>query len=172
MHMPRHLLSSRIAPLMLRWSALPLNDRRALSVLGAFMIIMVLWFGIISPIINYADRAQARLLTAQADLAWMQANAAAARRAGTVSSVSLKTGQSLLAAVNSSAREAGLNLQRFEPAGEQRVSVTLENAVFTDVMAWLVTLEKQYGFVIQSVSADNQPQAGIVNIRLTLEQSS
>ncbi len=165
-------LSTYLAPLQARWSLLPLRDRRALAGLGAFFAAMLVWFALVAPILHYADRQRVRLLAAQEDLAWMQANAAVARRAAEGTGGQLAAGQSLLAAVNASALAANLNLQRFEPEGDRRVRVTLENAVFTDVMRWLVDLERRHGVTIESFSADRQPQPGIVNIRLTLGISS
>jgi len=107
------------------------------------------------------------------DLAWMQANAAAVRQAAKAGSAGHPAaGQSLLAITNASALAAGLKLQRFEPEGERRVRVTLENAVFTDVMGWIVDLEQRNGVTVESFSADGQPQPGIVNIRLTLGMPS
>lgn len=161
-------IAAWLAPWRQRWSALPAGDRRALSLLSLFLGAVLLWFGVASPAIEFAREREARLATAQADLAWMKANAAAARQARTVGSAGDLAGQTLLTAVNSTARTAGLNLQRFEPEGERRVRVTLEGAVFTDVMRWLVLLEQRYGLVVESLNADHQAQPGIVNIRLTL----
>lgn len=154
-----------------RWQVMPLRDRRALAVLGLFFVLAGSWLGVVSPAINYANDSRAALQQAQADLLWMQLNAVAARQAAARTG-QLAAGQSLLSAVNASARASGLNLQRFEPDGEQRVRVTLENAVFVDVMRWVVTLQQQYGLAVDSFSADAQAQPGIVNIRLTVGRPS
>lgn len=166
-------VSPRLAPLAARWALLPLRDRRALAGLGAFFLAILVWLALIAPILHYADRERARMISAQEDLAWMQANAAAVRQAAKAGSAGHPAaGQSLLAITNASALAAGLKLQRFEPEGERRVRVTLENAVFTDVMGWIVDLEQRNGVTVESFSADGQPQPGIVNIRLTLGMPS
>lgn len=163
-------LASLQSTLDARWRAMPLRDQRALAALTLFFVLLGGWFGVVSPAMNYAASAQEALAGARADLAWMQANAQAARQAG--SRGHLGDGQSLLSAVNASARESGLNLQRFEPEGGQRVRVTLENAVFTDVMRWIVLLQSQYGLAVESFNADAQAKPGLVNIRLTLGRPS
>jgi len=164
-------VKTRIATWQTRWRAMPLRDQRALAGLTLFAVLIAGWLGAVAPLLDYAQNSRDALQQAQADLAWMQANAAAARQAGAASG-HLAEGQSLLTAVNASARESGLNLQRFEPEGEQRVRVTLENAVFTDVMRWIVTLQNRYGLSIDSFNADQQAQPGIVNIRLTVGRSA
>lgn len=164
-------VTMQIAALQSRWQIMPLRDRRALGSLVLFFVLVGGWLGVVSPAINFARDARAELEQAQEDLIWMQANALAARQAGARPGQA-GVGQSLLTAVNASARSSGLNLQRFEPDGEQRVRVTLENAVFTDVMRWVVTLQQQYGLAIDSFSADAQAQPGIVNIRLTVGRPS
>lgn len=162
---------ARFSALNARVQAMPVRDRRALFALSIFFVGVIGWLGVVSPVIDYARESKETLAQAEKDYAWMQVNAAVARQAGAHSG-QLAAGQSLLTAVNSSARSSGLNLQRFEPDGEQRVRVTLENAVFTDVMRWIVTLQTQYGLRIDSFHADHQGKPGIVNIRLTVGRSS
>lgn len=165
-------LQQQLAPALARWQALPLRDRRALALLAAALGVLLCWLALVAPVLNYAERGRADLATAREDLGWMQANANKVRRAVAQGAGQLEPGQSLLSAVNSSAQQAGLNLQRFEPDGERRVRVTLENAVFTDVMRWVVDLERRYGLQVEHFNADVQAQPGIVNIRLTLGASS
>ncbi len=163
------LLRQQMQPWLARWQALPSRDQRALGGLLVFFVAVVVWMALVSPLRAWVDRAQADAAEARDDLAWMQANAPAARRAAASAGTGrLPAGQSLLAAVNGSARDAGINLQRFEPDGEHRVRVTLENAVLTDVLRWIVLVEQRHGLVVENFSADSVPQPGLANIRLTL----
>lgn len=163
-------LRARMAPLQARWRQLPPRDQRALAAMALAVALALLWFAVAVPAMNYAQSARQDLDTARDDFGWMQANANRARQVS--AGGGLQSGQSLLSAVNSSAQQAGLSLQRFEPDGEQRVRVTLENAVFTDVMRWVVDLERRYGVRVEHFNADVQAQPGIANIRLTLGASS
>jgi len=166
----RVALAARIAPLQARWQHLPARDQRALAVMALAVAAALLWFALAVPAMNYAQSAREDLESARADLGWMQANAARARQLGGAGG--LQPGQTLLSAVNASAQQAGLSLQRFEPDGDQRVRITLENAVFIDVMRWIVELERRYGIRVEHFNADVQAQPGIANIRLTLGASS
>lgn len=163
-------LRSQIDALRARWFAMPLRDRRALAALSIFFVVAGSWLGVVQPALQFAQGGKADLAAAQADLAWMQANAVTARQAAAQGG-NVESGQSLLSAVNGSARSMGLNLQRFEPEGDRRVRVTLENAVFTDVMRWIVLLESRYGLVIEHFNADSR-QPGVVNIRMTVGKPS
>lgn len=163
-------LRTLLDSLRARWAAMPLRDRRALLVLTVFFALAGGWLGVVQPALTFADKGRQDLETASADLAWMQANAQAARRAA-AQGTSADASQSLLSAVNGTARGMGLNLQRFEPEGAQRVRVTLENAVFTDVMRWVVVLETRYGLVVEHFTADSR-QPGLVNVRMTVGKPS
>lgn len=150
-----------------RWQAMPQRDQRALAALTLFFVLVSGWLFVVAPVLDYAGNSRTELERVQADFAWMQANAGQARQAGSGAS-QLAPGQSLLSVINASAQESGLNLQRFEPDGDSRVRVTLENAVFTDVMRWIVLLQQRYGIGVDQFNADPQAQPGVVNIRLTL----
>lgn len=167
----RGAMDAQIAPWRVRWLALSVRDQRALALMLAAIAAAAIWWLLISPLATWKDRQVQRYTDEQESLAWMQANAQVARQvAGQLPAARGDEGQSLLAVVNASAREASLNLQRFEPDGEQRVRVTLEKASFTDVMRWVVDLERRHGIVVSNMTADNQGQPGIVNIRLALER--
>lgn len=159
-------LQPRLAPLALRWAAMPARDQRALLALATALLMGMLWWLVVAPSMQYADDARRDLESSRNDLAWMHSHAARARQAG--STGSLPPGRNLLAVVNADARQVGLNLQRFEPDGDARVRITLENAVFTDVLRWVVGLESRYGVQVEHFQAEVQAQPGIANIRLTL----
>lgn len=159
-------LRQKAAPLLARWESLPVRDRRALALLAAFGFCLLAWFAVVAPVRDYAAGARERLASANADLAWMQANAAAARDIPSGPGTA-PAGASLLSLVNATAREAGLELQRFEPEGEGRVRVSLENAAFTDVMRWLVILQQRYGLAVTQFTADATGE-GRANIKLAV----
>ena len=79
-------------------------------------------------------------------------------------------GQSLMALMDKTARQAGLSgaVKRIEPEGQNKVRVRLEGAVFDDLMRWLEALGGGYGIQVESVTIDRQDTIGMVNARLTL----
>ncbi len=159
-------LKPYLAPLASRWATMSKRDQRALIVMSCFLLLTLSWMLLISPVMQYANDSRAALTKAHEDLAWMQANAVLARQADNAGN--LPPGQNLLAVINGDARQANLDLQRFEPDGESRVRITLENAVFIDVVRWIVGLENRYGIQVEHFQAEAQPQPGLANIRLTM----
>lgn len=162
------VIERQLAPLRAKWSVLPVRDRRALLLLGSFFAVVLLWLLLVSPFLGWQSGVRERLVTAQEDLAWMQQNAALAQQVGNAAPAGPAGGQSPATLVSSAARQAGINLQRFEPDGDARVRVSLEKVAFVDLMRWLVTLEQRHGLVVQSLSADSDGSAGLVSARLTL----
>lgn len=165
-------LTPVLAAVGARWQALSERDRRALSIMATVVGLAAAWWLLLAPLQSAAQRAVDRHADEASALAWMQANAGLARQGAASGAGQLPPGQSMLAAVNASARGAGLDLQRFEPEGDLRVRISLEKAVFTDVMAWLADLERRYGIQVANLTADAQGDPGRVNLRLTLERAA
>lgn len=160
-------VGKQLAPLRAKWSALPLRDRRALLALGSFFALVFVWLLVLQPFLVWHAATRARLVQEQDNLAWMQQNAPLAQQLGDAPA-GPAAGQSPATLVSAAARQAGINLQRFEPDGDARVRVSLEKVPFVDLMRWLVTLEQRHGLIVQSLNADNDGTAGLVSARITL----
>ena len=77
-------------------------------------------------------------------------------------------GESLLAAVERSARDASLVLERMEPEGEHGVAVWLEDVPFDDVAHWLGVAERTQAMQVFSASLERGSMAGHVSGRVVL----
>ena len=80
------------------------------------------------------------------------------------------TGQSLLAAVDKSARAAGItsSIKRLEPEGENGVRVWLQQAKFDTLVLWLGQLKSQHAISVHDLRLDRQDSPGIANGRIVL----
>ncbi|MDN5862836.1 MAG: type II secretion system protein M, partial [Salinisphaera sp.] len=112
----------------------------------------------------------------QSFAAWMtqiEAEAAALRQQGGRETIRGR-GDSLLAVVDQTSRDAGLSaaLQRIQPQGQDKATVTLDDAGFDKLLRWLRTLEQSYGIVVQALSVTREDKPGTVQARLTLQRSS
>jgi len=137
-----------------------------------FLIPLIVWLSLQGRI----ERLQGVVEQRQALDQWMQAAAreaaqlrgrmprAGAHKAG---------GQSLLALVDQTARQAGLHnaLKRVEPDKESSVRVWFEGVAFDDMVRWLNNLNRSDGVGVDVVNVEKQPQSGIVNARLVLKGS-
>jgi len=81
-----------------------------------------------------------------------------------------KSGESLVVLVDRTGREAGLggSLRDQSPSGEHGLRLRLEGAPFDALVAWLASLQQQYGVTIEAASIDAAGAPGLVNASLTL----
>lgn len=72
---------------------------------------------------------------------------------------------SLLGVLESSARAAGLRerITRMEPAGENRVQVSLRNASFDRSLQWMIALQERYGIEADENTMSAADRRGEVN---------
>ncbi len=75
--------------------------------------------------------------------------------------------QSILAVVNSSARNQNIDLKRFEPEGENGLRIWLDDVRFNAAISWLSLLQNQYGIRASQISMDKSA-SGAVNVRALL----
>jgi type II secretory pathway component PulM len=147
-----------------------LNEReRRMVVIGGICIALLLVFGVIVPLDRSVTKAQARVVTKQADLAWMRGVTPELLAAGP--GVAPPSSQrSMLVIVDGAAREAGLakSLTSSEPSGAGGLQVRLEKAPFDALIAWLARLSEQDGIRVDSATMDAAGQSGIVNAGIVL----
>jgi general secretion pathway protein M len=81
--------------------------------------------------------------------------------------------QSLVVLVDRTHREHGLEgaLSRNQPDGSDGIRVTLQDAAFDAIMAWLATLESRYQVMVESASINAGREPGLVSATLVLRRS-
>jgi general secretion pathway protein M len=164
-----------VGKLVAQYDQLPKRDQQALTVLSVAVFLGILYFAVWRPVTDFNNRAINERQNAAELLTWVQSNEAAIRRlgsAGTSSDSTLvnkpKNGRALMALITSSAQEAGLSLQRFEPSGDNAMRVWIEGAPFADMAAWLERLKSEHGVIVDQAAMDKVNEPGRVSARLTL----
>jgi general secretion pathway protein M len=154
--------------LLLWYQGLAQRERR-LVLGGAVVAVLVLLFGVLLPLDQSVSRAQVRLAHKQSDLAWMRSVAPQLVGAPTMTPVS--SSRSLIAVVDSSAREAGLGsaLTNSEPSGPTGLRIRLDKAQFDIVVGWLARLAEQHGIRVDSATVDSAGSPGLVNAGIVLQ---
>lgn len=152
---------------------LPRRDQRAVQVLSVVLLLFVVYFLVWQPVRDFRTNAEARATAAEERMAWLQANIEQARALAQDSQASgavnrIQDSRSMMSTVTSSAQAAGLTLQRFEPSGEDKMRVWLDNTSFDSLALWLEKLAAEYGIVVDQAAIDRSGEAGRVNVRLTL----
>ena len=148
-------------------SRLP-RDQLSLTILAIFLLVLFVIFGLISPASNYMSSAEKKHQRSLEKLSWMQTN-----KVGVVQLLKQRTqrdpGQSLLGIANSSSKTFQISFKRYEPVGDNGLSLWMENISFNRMVLWLERLDKRYGISVTEISVDRQEQQGLVNVRLVLQ---
>lgn len=155
------------------WRQLAERERRLLQLAAATIVLALGYLLVWEPLqAGRADWRQ-RALAAEANLAWMRtaADEVVARR-GQVGPQTPADGRSLLARVDSGARDAGLGgaLLRVEPTGPDQVRVQFQQAGFDPLMQWLESMAAREGVRVTELSVSRADGSGLVDARLALEQ--
>jgi general secretion pathway protein M len=147
------------------------RERRMVTWGGLAAAVLLFLGAIVLPLYAAAGRVERRVEQKQQDLEWMRSVAGELRAAGPAGATG--SGQSLIVIVDQSARTAGLSsaLTGTQPSGTGGVRVRLEGASFDTVVAWLASLEQQYGLRIESATIDRGALSGIVNASVILRNS-
>ena len=149
-----------------------LSSRERQLVYGAAGLagVLLLYLVLVLPFQSANHRVAARLEKKTADLAYLRQ--AAPRLAAANGGAAVDSSESIVVLVDRTAREAGLGgaLRDQSPNG-QGVRLRIEGASFDAMVAWLGTLQSQYGVAIEAAMVDGV-SPGIVNASLTLTRPS
>jgi general secretion pathway protein M len=152
-------------PILQRWLHLPVRDRMALGLLGAFLVIMMFYLLVWQPIAGKLERAGAHHEQQRELYAYLLQNADKAR-------LLLKSGKTQLApdqlqsVVTASAQQHGLTLDRLDNEGQNGLQISLTQAAFEPLLRWLAELQDK-GVRFTEVNLD-RADTGKVDARLTL----
>ena len=78
------------------------------------------------------------------------------------------SGSPLSARLADSAAALGLTVRRLDPAGDGAAEVTLEDAPFDLVMAWLIALERDQGHALRAFTIQRSPAPGVVAVTVSV----
>lgn len=144
------------------------RERNLVYLAAGLLAVAALYFALVLPLTTASSRREARVEQKAGDLAWMRqvaprvvAGAAAGGAPGQ---------QSLVVLVDRTGREAGLGnaIRDQSPSGEHGLRLRLESASFDVLVAWLASLQQQYGVRVEAATIDAAGAPGLVNASLTL----
>ena len=144
------------------------SDQQRLRWLASFLALVLLWVGVVNPVLTFRDRAAGALTQAQNDLAWLNSNYGALSAALAQRKQAAPQGDAALDAVAASAQAHGLTLNRFSPEGGGRLALSLDQAAYASLIAWLVELAEERGLQVLNLSLDRTDTPGMVRARIVL----
>ncbi len=145
---------------------------RRMVVWGGSGAAVLLFVGLlVVPLYAAAGKAEERVTSKQADLAWMRSVAAEVRAAGPVQASA--SGESMVVTVDQTARAAGLGsfLSGSQPSGTGGIRVQFSNAPFDMLVGWFAQLQQQQGLVVESATIDRSGAPGSVNANVILKKA-
>lgn len=145
------------------------RERNLVYVAAALLGVAIVYFAVVLPVTTSARQRAARIEQKTADLAWMRQVAPQVQAAAAAGGVAA-TNESLVVLVDRTGREAGLGsaIRDQSPAGETGLQLRLEGASFDALVAWLASLQQQYGVRVETAMIGAATAPGLVNASLTL----
>lgn len=154
----------------LKWEALEAREQQSLKLLFVAFAIFLAYFALWVPAQSYMEDSQ-RLVEERAELLSLVQSSRSALARGSASSAATGTAlnsQQLVSTVTNLAKRQKLSLKRFEPSGENKVKVWVEDVSFDVLVAWLSALETSVKVKVEQISVEKQDRPGVVSARLTL----
>ncbi len=146
------------------------RERLFVTAGAALAVVMLVWALLVAPLTSGTAALERRVEEKRADLVRIQENIGRVPSAGPGSSPGRPSGP-LVVVVDRSAKQAGLNLVRNQPVGDDAIRVRLEDSSFDAMAGWLAGLRQDHGLRIETASFDRAQVAGTVNANITLRQA-
>lgn len=150
-----------------RFNQMERRERAALIALALFLGLLILYFGIWSPVQSYYQTSLQQRDEQMGLLRHMQGSEARAKAAA-ADTRPRTGGQSLISEVAGVSRQIGINPDRLQPEGSDAVSVWFENVAYMKLMNWILQLEQNHSISVRQIAIDRQNQSGMVSVRVVL----
>jgi type II secretory pathway component PulM len=146
------------------------RERNLVYLAGGLAAIALAYLVLVLPLTTAAARREARIEQKTADLAWMRQVAPQVAAAAAVGGAAAGSEESLVVLVDRTGREAGIGsaIRDQSPSGDLGLRLRLESASFDVLVAWLASLQQQYGVRVDAATIDAAGAPGLVNASITL----
>lgn len=144
------------------------RERWMVMIGAAAALVIIVWGFVVRPVraemstLRTSVDTKQRLLIELARIEGEQPSTVTSNREG--------TGQTLMGIVDNTARGHGLNPPRTRANGPSGVDVSIQDASFDALVAWLLELHDRYGVDVETASFSGAREPGIVNGQLSLRR--
>lgn len=145
------------------------HERMVVNALFVAVVALLLFLIVINPALQKRSQASVELNAKRSVLQWVKDNEHRATQASrSTAGQAPKSGQALMAVVTSTSSQMGVSLKRYEPEGDDKLRVWIEDQSFNKTMRWLDMLQKQQGMTVVNVAVDSAKEPGIVTAKIVL----
>ncbi len=162
-------MNNALLTLLARWRELNGREQLFLSVGGAFLLLLLVYFSVFAPALNFYQDGRARFQQARELDHWLTRNRPALQGAVAGRADSLdaqKSQQSLVAIVSETASALSIHIDRIEP-GANNVRVWADGVEFAALLQWLTELGSKSAIRVQEAALESAGE-GRVGMRLQL----
>lgn len=138
------------------WAERSPRERLMLQGLGLVLGLLLLWYGVISPLRAGVDWAREQRLEAASDLALVEA----AARAST-GRVALSSDERLGTIIDATAAATGIAIERRREDADGRLTVWVASVEPRILMQWILTLRSGQGVAVTGMTAEKADDAGL-----------
>lgn len=151
------------------WKTLVQRERIVIIALAIMVTLLLFQIYILKPLYQSRDYARNSVDKQAELLQWMQKKSILAKQLQSSSAVSAQINRgSISQRINTSAKQAKLEINRFQTAGDNIVQIWLDDADFSILLLWLETLQTKQAIQIESIAITETNNTGIVSVRATL----
>lgn len=151
------------------WRTRSAREQLLVAAALAILLLTVIYNAYWKPLTVSVSRLQSAIPLARTQLAEMRVQSLKSPRP-----VAPPLSGGLLPALEKSLETHGIreNLGSMEPVGESSAKLTLEQIEYTQMVKWLLNLERQFGISVQSTTISATDVPGIVSSRIALTSGS
>ncbi|MBL4606696.1 MAG: type II secretion system protein M [Pseudomonadales bacterium] len=154
-----------------RFNQLETRDQKALLILGAFAALILVYALIWLPVADKTHNAERSRDAKRSLVEWMQSKESEAMAvSGAQGNKNQTSSAPMLSIINQSAQKNRISLKRFEPEGNAKLRVWVEDVPFNNFILWVQVLESEHQIHVASMSLDNPDQSGRISAKLILNR--
>jgi general secretion pathway protein M len=152
------------------YDSLSSREKKYVQFMAGALVLACLYFFIWQPSNHYMTSSREGMHTAAETLSFVQQNIGQASIAAqlTQNSQGALDPQSMVSTISTAGKKYNVELKRFEPSGESKLRVWLEDVPFNSVVQWLQDLDKSHSLKVSEISIDRDEKPGLVNARLLI----
>ena len=167
----QEIFEPQLSVLSARYNQLETRDQKALLILSAFLALSLVYMLVWLPVEEKSHAAERSRDSKRQLVEWMVSKESEAKVASVGQVKTRKTNAApMLTIINRSAQKNQITLKRFEPEGDSRLRVWVEDVSFSHFILWVQELEATHQIHVSSLSLDNPDQSGRISAKLTLKR--
>jgi len=150
------------------WQARISRERIVIIILAATVILLIFQTVILNPLYQGRDNARNSADKQAELLQWMQQRSSLVKqlRLNKPGVLQVK-GQSISQRINTSAKQAKVEINRFQTSGDASVQVWLDSVNFSSLLAWLEALQIKQAVYVENIAISETSKSGMVSARAT-----